>query len=181
MESQDSKTAPYFAFYASDMMADKRYRMMSLSERGLLISLMSECWVNRAIPGDPEALGKWLGYPGAEIKGALTERVLAFFAKDKTDLICPEIEKYRTKILDRRNKQSTGGKKGSNTRWNKDSHEDELPNGLPNDQPNGVLDRKERNGKAKTGLQRGADIPNDLDDWRRDYESHDYDKASNGY
>lgn len=167
------KTSPYFAFYASDTMADKRYRMMNLSERGLLISLMCECWVNREIPSDPDAIGKWIGFPGGEVRDALTERVLSFFAKDKTDLICPEIEKYRQKILEARRRQSKGGKKGAQARWNTPSSDDDLPNGLPNDLPNGVLDRIEKTGNEKANLHGKDDISLDQDEWVEEYYRHE--------
>ena len=169
------KTSPYFAFFASDMMADKRYRSMRLDERGLLISMMCECWVNDSMPADPESIGKWLGFQSAEIKAALTESVLSFFTEAKSELICPEIETYREKILDHREKQSRGGKKGANRRWRKVSNEDGSPNSSPNRLSMGRWNEKNRKEKKRTGLQEKANITVD-DPWVNEYE-----EASRGY
>ncbi len=152
------KTSPYFAFYASDTMADKRYRSMRLDERGLLISMMCECWVNHSMPADADSLGKWLGFQSTEVKAAFTERVLSFFSAAKGELTCPEIEKYRDKILANREKQSKGGKKGANKRWRKVSSNDGLPNNSPNGLSIGRWKEKTRNEKPRTGSPEKADI-----------------------
>ena len=90
------KTAPSpaFMFYASDIMADKRYRLMELHERGLLITLKCECWVNGSAPADPDELAKWLGFAQEKIKSALTQRVLEFFKIGDGELIDPAIDRY---------------------------------------------------------------------------------------
>ncbi len=168
------KTAPYFAFYASDTMADKRYRSMRLDERGLLISMMCECWVNNTMPADPDSLGKWLGFQSGEVKTALSDRVLSFFAEVKGELTCPEIEKYREKILVHREKQSKGGKNGANIRWRKVSGDDGSPISLPNGVSMGRWKEKTRNEKTRPVSQEARDIPG-YDPWVNEYE-----KASRG-
>ncbi len=120
-----TKTAPAFQFYASDTMADKRYRSMSLEERGLLISILCECWVNRSVPSDPQSIGKWLGFGKELIEAALTQRVLSFFKVNESEITSPELERYRTELEERREKMSQGGKKGAKGKWNPsngDSH-----------------------------------------------------------
>jgi len=171
------KTSPYFAFYASDTMADKRYRSMHLDERGLLISMMCECWVNNTMPSDPDAIGKWLGFQNSEIKAALTVRVLSYFLEAKGELTCPEIEKYREKILAHREKQSKGGKKGANRRWRKVSSDDSLPNSSPNRLTIGRWNEKTRNEKTRTGLPEKA-VTNDP--WLNEFEANEYLIASKG-
>ncbi len=106
---QLTKTAPAFQFYASDTMADRRYRNMSLEERGLYISLLCECWFNRSVPAEPHSIAKLLGFTKDEIATALTERVLSFFIKDKVgELVNPELERYRVKLEEGREKMSEG-------------------------------------------------------------------------
>ena len=98
-------------------MADKRYRLMSLAQRGLYITLLNECWVNRSVPSSKEELGKMLGIRFDEIVESLTPAVLSFFELHGDELICPELEGYRVKLEERREKMSSGGRKGAQTKW----------------------------------------------------------------
>lgn len=166
------KTAPAFMFYASDTIADKRYRMMTLAERGLYISLLNECWVNRSMPVEPNAVAKWLGFSVEEIKPALTGRVLSFFIEADGELTSSELEKYRTVLEERREKQSKGGKKGAKSKWDKPSGLDGSPNGLPNGVSMASRVEMSRVEKTRSEPSRKADIN---DQWIDDYE-----KASNG-
>lgn len=113
------KTAPAFQFYASDAIADKRYRLMSLAERGLYLSLLAECWVNQSVPADADAIARWLGYSPTEIKSVLTERVLSFFKDEKGELVSPDLERYRQELDVRREKLSKAGKKGVQAKQDK--------------------------------------------------------------
>lgn len=166
------KTAPAFMFYASDAIADKRYRMMSLAERGLYLSMLCECWVNRIVPADPDAIAKWLGYPRDEIKSALTERVRFFFTQADGELTSPELERYRRELEARREKQSTGGRKGAKTKWDKASKPDSLPNDLPNGVSMGPRVEKSRVEKTRSESLGKPDI---TDPWVSEYE-----RTSNG-
>jgi hypothetical protein len=46
------KQAPAVQIYPSDIMATKEYRLMTLEQRGLFISLYLDLWVNREAPLD---------------------------------------------------------------------------------------------------------------------------------
>lgn len=164
------QTAPAFQFYASDVIADKRYRLMSLEERGLLISLLCECWVNKSVPVDLEKQGKWLGYPLAAVKAALTERVMSFFKDEHGELISPELEEYRQDLLGKRKKLSDAGKRGAQAREEKKrtaSH------------PQGYLEgsRVEMSGDE---LNRGESLKKDGssidDDWVKGYDDAQFDR-----
>lgn len=166
------KTAPAFMFYASDAIADKHYRMMSLAERGLYISMLCECWVNRIVPANPEAMAKWLGYPVDEINSAFTERVRSLFTQANGELTSPELERYRKELESRREKQSTGGRKGAKTKWDKAFKPDGHPNGLPNRGVMGSRVERSREEKIKSESLGRPDI---TDPWISDYE-----RISNG-
>lgn len=125
------KTAPAFMVYASDTIADKRYRLMSLEERGLLLSLLCECWVNRSVPTNAGDLAQWLGYPVAAINAALTERVLSFFDEDQGELKAPELERYRGELEARRIKMSEGGRMGALRKAGKRDVRPRHPEGYP--------------------------------------------------
>lgn len=166
-----TKTAPSFQFYASDTMADRRYRSMSLEERGLLISILCECWVNRSLPSDPQSIGKWLGFAKDSIEATLTERVLSFFKIDKNEIISPELERYRTELEERREKMSQGGKKGAKGKWNPsngDSH------------PMNPLDRVSMGSRVEKSRdeKNSREIKEDLSDsdheeWIAEYDAQD--------
>lgn len=81
MRSTARGTSPAFMVYASDLMVNKSYRLMIIAERGLYFTLLCECYANRAVPKSPHDLAKWLGYPPAEIRTALTRRVLSFLSR----------------------------------------------------------------------------------------------------
>lgn len=136
-----AKNPPAFLLYSANLIADKRYRMMSLAERGLYLSMLVECWSNLSVPADPATLARWVMVEPSEVKEALTERVKSFFSFDDGGYISSDLEDYRQTLEIRRNKQSTGGKKGAKAKWEKDSSENGLDNGLPNGKPNGVLNQ----------------------------------------
>ena len=116
MQTQN-KEPPSFQEYASNMMALREYRAMTLTERGLLYSMRLECWVNKAVPADPAVLAKILGYLEPEIKAALPA-VMAFFTVAGDEIFSKELDDYRAYLAGIRKKQSKGGKAGAKTRWN---------------------------------------------------------------
>ena len=104
--------APAFQEYAADMLANRNYRTMSLAERGLLDTLRRECWVSGSVPSDIAEMAKILGYPEAEIALAFTKSVSSFFELIDTDLIAPDLEKYRVELAQRKQKMAAGGRTG---------------------------------------------------------------------
>jgi hypothetical protein len=90
-----------------------QYRTMSLSERGLVMSMLCECWVNSYVPSDISQLAKILGYSNDEVSQSLSTNVMHFFFKDNDKIICPELIAYRNKLDERLRLQIEGGKKGA--------------------------------------------------------------------
>jgi hypothetical protein len=115
------KSRPAFMFYASDMLSDRRFRMMSLGGRGLLITMYSECWVNGSVPSDPKALAQLIGLPPDEVLAALTPDLLSYFEEHDGELKSPDVERYRDEVKKRGKRQSVGGQKGAKARWQGDS------------------------------------------------------------
>jgi hypothetical protein len=101
------------------MLANAQYRMMSLSERGLLDTMRKECWVNGSIPLNSADLANYLKFDQQEIQSSLTKRVLSFFKANEEWLICFELEQYRQVLEERNRKVSEGGKKGGQKTQNK--------------------------------------------------------------
>ena len=62
---------PAFLCYASNIIADKRYRLMTPSERFVWVSIYLECWPNNAVPANSIELAKYLGHPVEDIEAGL--------------------------------------------------------------------------------------------------------------
>ena len=119
-----NRDAPAYQEYPAAMMARREYRLMKLTERGLLFTMRFEAWVNKTLPADASALAKMIGFNRIEVENALPA-VMPFFAVANGEIVCPELEDYRAYQLERRLKQSEGGKMGSGitNRKRKQSHQ----------------------------------------------------------
>src|SRR5687768_6862943 len=111
--SQKRDNLPWFPLFASNMISDRRYRLMAPYEIAMWITILMECWSNGSVPADPAALAKYLGWPIEDVKAGLTERVLSFFEEAEGELISPKLEEHWQKHVERTAKQSEGGKKGA--------------------------------------------------------------------
>lgn len=110
--SQNRKP-PAYQEYAATILADKNFRLMTLAERGLLFSMRLECWQNGEVPSNEIELAKYLGYESPEINTSLTPRVKSFFTQNDNNFHSPELEDYRQHLVERKTKQSEGGKRGA--------------------------------------------------------------------
>ena len=111
---------------------------MSLSERGLWISIYMECWPNKSTPSDVKQLSRYLGLEESDTKSAFTENVKSFFKVSNGEIISIELEDYRQEIIERRKKQSAGGKHGAEKKRMK-NNPDSRPKGTPEGIPEGSL------------------------------------------
>ena len=124
------RNPPAFQFYSSNYMSAIQYRTMSLSERGLMMSMLCECWVNSYVPSDISQLAKILGYSNDEVSQSLSTNVMHFFYKDNDKIICPELITYRNKLDERQRLQIEGGKKGALRKKEKEVTSS-YPEGIP--------------------------------------------------
>ena len=106
------RDAPAYQEYASDWLANRKWRLMSLGERGLLDTMRKECWVNRSVPSNIEEIAKIFNLQEDEVSKCLTSIVLSFFIIEGANLTCPELEAYREKLNERHNKLREGGSNG---------------------------------------------------------------------
>lgn len=104
-----NRDAPAYQEFAASMMARREYRQLSLAERGLLYTLRLELWVNRSVPSDDVQLARMLGYDRAEIE-TLMPNLSPFFDVRGADLICPELENYRTYQAARHERMAEGAR-----------------------------------------------------------------------
>jgi hypothetical protein len=142
------KPVPYFPLYAANFLASKPFRMMSIEERGLWITIQMECWVNGSVPSDLKDLAKYLGVNHDAVERAFTQKQLSFLQKVGCELKSPELDEYRQDYLAVREKQRLGGIEGAERKKEKERQRQakealamqSQSQGLPEGQPEGSLD-----------------------------------------
>ena len=103
------KDVPYFPLYAANIMASRNYKLMSLGERGLWITISLECWVNGGVPADFKHMAKILGFPEQEINQFFSNYQTTFFHIENDQYVSRELEEYRKGYLVTREKQRLAG------------------------------------------------------------------------
>ncbi len=189
-----NREPPAFQEYAASMLSNLSFRTMTLQERGLLYTLRLECWVNKELPSNHHNLAKVLGLPVEEITASLAA-IMEFFEIAGDFIACPELENYRVHLLERKLKQSQGGKRGSaitNGKRSRKAHADN-PSDLSSNSPTNP--QVSRQDSVESSVQSSTVKPSQTqsskkgvidDPFVRDYEAaeqctaDDYDKASNG-
>ena len=106
------RPAPAYQEYASDILANRSYRAMTLAQRGLWDTIRKECWVNGCVPSSIPELAKYLGLDLNEVSKLMDSKLMFWFKINNDDLTCPEIDAYRLKIENRRRSMSEGGRNG---------------------------------------------------------------------
>lgn len=184
--SQNRKP-PAYQEYASELLANKNFRLMSLAERGLLYTLKLECWANVTVPGEKGLLAKYLGITSDEISIAYTDRIQSFVEINEDDLSIPELNDYRKHLNEIRAKQSSGGKNGARVTNNKlAKNVKSLVNSSDNMASDSQVTRQDSNeslvefNTAKSKKAQSVNKPN-----IRSFNNHsswvdEYEKASNG-
>jgi len=112
MPKVTKRPAPAYQEFASDILANAQYRMMSLAERGLLDTMRKECWVNGSIPASSVDISAYLKFDEVEVQKLLSKKVLSFFTQIDDHLVCHELEGYRANLEERNRKIAEGGKRG---------------------------------------------------------------------
>ena len=111
-DKNTNRAAPAYQEYASDILANRSYRAMTLAERGLWDTLRKECWVNSSVPSSKPELAKYLGIPQDMANELLTPNLMKWFKVLGSDLSCPELDSYKLALEDRRQRLSDGGRNG---------------------------------------------------------------------
>jgi hypothetical protein len=111
------RAPPAYQTYPSDELANSKYYLMTLAERGLREAMMFVCWYEDSVASDPEEIAFALRRPVDEVKAALSSgRVLSYFApspNEATRLICPELVRQMNNAMTRRKAQSEGGQESA--------------------------------------------------------------------
>lgn len=181
------KEVPYFPLYAANIMASRPYKLMSLGERGLWISITMECWVNGGVPSDYAEMGKILGFSKPEIENFFSTYQTAFFEKANGQFISKELNEYRAGYEERREKQRLGGIKGAEIKKEKQMKVAEvknLPQGEPHGQAIGSLSYFNSNSVNSSQLINKEVLAQSNDEWlsamENAPEANDYRDQSQG-
>lgn len=166
--SKTKRPPPAYQEYASDMLANARYRTMSLAERGLMDTIRRECWLNGSVPKDPKILADYLGKE--DVIRNLSIGVLSFFAERHDQLICPELDAYKTALAGQKQRMSDGGRRGGkSTQYQNKVVKATLEatlKPLSRDEMNGIEVSKD----VKKSL--GESItPDEMREWNADYDN----------
>lgn len=165
------KDVPYFPLYAANLMSSRSFRLMSLKERGLLITILIECWVNGGVPSDFSDMAKILGLTLDEVKMTYTHLQSTFLQEQEGKIISQELEGYRKNFLDKREKQRLGGLKGA---ANKKELHGRLPKGQPTTQPKGSLIQINSNSFNSNQLTKKELTNEEFDAWLDDSPTAPY-------
>ena len=104
---------PWFRMFAANYLADRNFRTISLEERGLILSMLLECWASIDIPKKPDELSQILGVPVDQVKRALTSKALSFFDERGDSYHSNFLDDQRNKFLEIRKARIEGGQKGA--------------------------------------------------------------------
>jgi uncharacterized protein YdaU (DUF1376 family) len=161
---------PAFQCYASNLLADKNFRKMSISEKGLFFTMYLESWANEKLPSNLQELSKYLGYDYELVKQNLSSYVTSFFEVQNGEYICPELEDYREKLVKQRIKQSDGGKEGAKRKKSK-----QLINATNEGQPIGTHEGSLIQTNIKqlnsTSSLKEVSLDNEVKDWVKEYDA----------
>lgn len=128
---------PWFRMFAAHYISDRDFRTSGLEERGLIFSMLLECWISTDVPNNYAELAQILGVPSDQVKRALTSRVTTFFKIRDNSFYSEFLDDQRNKFLAGRELQREGGRKGAaNKRRNQSEG---IPKGEPNGEPEGSL------------------------------------------
>jgi hypothetical protein len=186
------KPVPFFPLFAANFLASKPFRMMSIEERGLWITIQMECWVNGSVPSDLKDLAKYLGVGHDEVQRSFTQKQLSFLQKVGDELKSPELEEYRKNYMDNREKKRLGGIEGARRKAEKERQRlakealsrQGQPQGIPEGEPKGSLVYVKSDSIKSNQLVRSEVIDAKNKAWVEDYDNAPdaiaYLKASRG-
>jgi hypothetical protein len=186
------KPVPFFPLFAANCLASKPFKMMTVEERGLWITIQMECWVNGSVPSDLKDLAKYLGVDHDEVQRSFTQKQLSFLQKVGDELKSPELEEQRKKYMDSREQKRLGGIEGAKRKAEKERQRlaKELlnrqgqPQGIPEGDPKGSLIQLNSNSFKSNQLVRCEAIDAKNKAWVEDYDNAPdasaYFKASRG-
>ena len=116
--SPQSKRSPAFQFYPRDFLSSSKVDQMSMTERGIYITLLARCWLDNGLPADLGDLARMVRIPKARFERIwIRSQLSACFEQKQDRLINPRLEIERRVQTEYRRKQ----KEKADKRWSHDA------------------------------------------------------------
>lgn len=127
-----SNPSPAFQWYSKEFLSDANVMAMSMTERGIYITLISVCWIEGSIPSDISRLARICAMPFDEFLPCWQAIEPTFKAdpKDDTKLQHPRLQKELKKQAEWRQKSAEGGVKSGRLRRQAAKSKQDSNNGL---------------------------------------------------
>jgi uncharacterized protein YdaU (DUF1376 family) len=136
MPTAKSTKSPAFQFYPKDFLSSTKVARMSLTERGIYITLLSVQWMEGALPSDLSEIADIVGITTAQLTRIWPKYLGRCFVEKNGHLINERLERERKVQSDFRKKQKANADK----RWDKSGNATALPEvGLSHDSGNALL------------------------------------------
>lgn len=107
-----SKPSPAFRFYPGDFLSSTKVASMSMTERGVYITLLSHCWLSDGLPTDRGALARIVGMKLVQFQRMWDGPLCECFFERKGRLRNPRLDRERQSQDEYRAKQAANGAKG---------------------------------------------------------------------
>lgn len=108
-----SERSPAFQFYPKDFLSSTKVDQMSMTERGVYITLLSRCWLDHGLPTDQKALAKMVRMKTAQFERMWDHSILrACFVEKDGKLLNERMERERAGQAEYRAKQAANGASG---------------------------------------------------------------------
>lgn len=114
--SQSKRSFAAFQFYPRDFLANSKVARMSMTERGIYITLLSYAWIDDGIPSEPEQIARLVRIPATKF-GRIWAGVLSeCFVPHRGKLVNPRQERQRKDLQDYVASCSKGGEQSARKR-----------------------------------------------------------------
>jgi uncharacterized protein YdaU (DUF1376 family) len=110
-----SKRSPAFQFYPAEFLASRKVHRMSMTERGVYITLLCQCWLDNGLPTDLDELAEGVEMKPDQFKRMWTNgkgKLSLCFAERGGKLHHDRLDAERKKQSDYRRRQADNGAKG---------------------------------------------------------------------
>jgi uncharacterized protein YdaU (DUF1376 family) len=105
-------TAPAFQFYPKDFLSSSKVELMSMTERGVYITLLSRCWLDNGLPDDVGVLARLVGMKQPQFARMWAGPLHECFHGRDGKLHNRRLDEERKKQVEFRRRQSDNGKRG---------------------------------------------------------------------
>lgn len=109
-------TSPAFQFYPDAFLSSTKVIAMSMTERGIYITLLCACWMDGSLPADMKSLARMVGMKETQFAKLWPHNIARCFYEDAGRLVNGRIEVERRKQAEFRRRQTDNGTKGGRPR-----------------------------------------------------------------